>query len=237
MASDHGFSTHTNALKLADAVAPFSRPMPDGTPDIVVTEGAVNFRGTVDPARVRAVVAELQKRPEVGAIFTRPSSPASMQGAVPGTLSFNVARWNHARSAEIMISANWTDAKNSAGMPGNTTQSGVAGHGTSSPFDVHNTLMAAGPDFRARATSAVPTSNADLAPTLLHLLGIAVPASMTGRVIDEGLVSGPAPASVRVTRRDETARTADGSYQVTAHISLVGERRYLDYTSTRRANQ
>ena len=235
--SDHGFSTHTGEMRLAALVAPFARSLPDGTPDIVVTEGAVNFRGVKDPARVQAVVAALQKRPEVGAIFTRPDGPGSAQGVVPGTLSFNVARWNHPRAAEILVSGNWTRNTNAAGFPGTTTQGGVAGHGTSSPFDIHNTLLAAGHDIRERATSAVPTSNVDIAPTLLRLLGMPVPPTMTGRVIDEALRSGRGPApgaaggpTAPSTRRDVSARLSDGSYRVDAHVSVVGESRYLDET-------
>jgi len=241
--SDHGFSTHTGELRLAALVAPFSRPMPDGSPDIVVTEGAVNFRGAKDPARVQAVVAALQQRPEVGAIFTRPDGPASAQGVVPGTLSFNVARWNHPRAAEILVSGNWTRNANAAGFPGTTTQGGVAGHGTSSPFDVHNTMMASGPDIREHATSALPTSNVDVAPTLLRLLGLPVPTTMTGRVIEEGLRSGRGAASATGTsggqgtapagRADVSARLSDGSYRVDAHVSVIhdsGESRYLDET-------
>lgn len=234
VASDHGFSTHIGTLQLAQLVAPFVRALPDGTPDIVVTEGAINFRGAADRARVTAVVAELQKRPEVGAIFTRPAAPGSMQGLIPGTLSFNVARWNHARASAIMISGNWTAEPNEAGFPGTTTQAGTAGHGTSSPYDVHNTLLAAGPDFREHATSSVPTGNVDLAPTLLTLLGLSVPSSMTGRSIDEALARGPAISAVRVQQTTERARTADGSYEIIAHISTAAGRRYLDYTEVRR---
>ncbi len=235
VASDHGFSTHTSELKLAALVAPFAKTQSDGTPDIVVTEGAVNFRGSKDPARVAAVVADLQKRPEVGAIFTRPDGQGSMKGGVPGTLSFNVARWNHARSAEILVSANWSADKNAAGYAGRTTQNGVAGHGTSSPYDIHNTLIAAGPDFKEHVTSSVPTSNVDLAPTILKMLGLPVPSSMTGRVIEEGLRSGPMPGSIRVEHAIETAKTTDGGYQVDAHTSTVTGHRYLDYTEVRRA--
>ena len=110
----------------------------------------------------------------------------------------------------------------------------MAGHGTSSPYDIHNTLIAAGPDFREHGTSTVPTANVDLAPTLLKLLGVAVPASMTGRVIEEAMRTGPALASVRVEHSTETAKTPDGAYQVEAHISTVAGRRYLDYTEVRR---
>ncbi len=232
--SDHGFSTHTGTLRLAALVEPFARPLPDGTPDIVVTEGAVNVRGPRDPARVQAIVAELQRRPEVGAIFTRPRSRGGTEGVIAGTLSFSVARWEHPRSADILVSANWDRGSAGDGLPGRTTQGGAAGHGTSSPYDIHNVLVAAGPDFRSGAISEVPTSNADLAPTLLTLAGVPVPSGMTGRPIREALTSGPRPTSVRVDRQVVTAATPDGSYTVQAHLSLVDGHQYLDYTEVRR---
>jgi arylsulfatase A-like enzyme len=233
--SDHGFSTHTRELKLSALVEPFAKPMPDGSPDIVVAEGSIHFRSGADASRVAAVVATLQKRPEVGAIFTRPRPAGGSEGALQGTLSFDVVRWNHAeRSGEILVSANWTRGKNTAGFEGTTTESGVAGHGSSSPYDIHNTLIAAGPDFREHAQSTVPTGNVDLAPTLLRLLGLNVPKTMTGRVIEEGLKNGAAPTSVRVEHSAETVKTPNGSYELTAHLSTVGGYRYLDYTEVRR---
>ena len=228
--SDHGFSTHTSALRLDALVQPFAKTMPDGSSDIVVAEGAINFRAGADPARVSAIVAALQKRPEVGAIFTRPAARGGVEGIVPGTLSFDVARWNHQRSGEILVSASWTDAANAEGRRGTTAQNGVAGHGTSSPFDIHATLIAAGPDFKEHATGDAPTANLDLAPTLLSIAGLAVPQAMTGRVIEEGLRSGPSPASLRLERLTETVKTPDGSYQLTAHRSTVAGHRYLDFT-------
>jgi len=233
--SDHGFSTHTGELKLGALVEPFIKPMADGSPDIVVAEGAIHFRAGAERARVAAVVAALQKRPEVGAIFTRPRPGGGPEGVVPGTLSFDVVRWNHAdRSGEILVSENWTHGRNAAGFAGTTTDSGAAGHGSTSPYDIHNTLIAAGPDFREHAESDVPTGNVDLAPTLLRLMGLDVPKTMTGRVIEEGLRSGALPASIRVGHSTETVRSTDGSYEVTAHLSTVAGRRYLDDTEVRR---
>ena len=233
--SDHGFSTHTRALRLAALVDPLAKPMADGSKDIVVSEGAIYLRSEHDQARVAAIVAALQKRPEVGAIFTRPVANGRAEGAVPGTLSFDVARWNHPRSGDILVSANWTAEKNDAGWAGKTTQSGVAGHGTSSPYDIHNTLIAAGPDFREHAVSDVPTSNIDIAPTLLHVLGLKPAPTMTGRVIEEALRNGPSIASVRVDRVAQTVKTPDGSYELTAHISKAAGHAYLDFTEVTRA--
>src|SRR5258705_13750292 len=90
------------------------------------------------------------------------------------------------------------------------------------------------PDFREHGVSNVPTSNADLAPTLLRLCGLDVPPAMTGRVIEEGFRNGPPPASVRMVMSAETVKTADGSYELTAHFTTAGSHRYLDYTDVKR---
>ena len=145
-----------------------------------------------------------------------------------------MARWNHPRAAEILVSANWTREKNEAGYEGKTAQSGVAGHGSSSPYDIHIPLIAAGPDFRERAVSDAPTSNVDLAPTLLRLLGLPAAPTMTGRVIEEALRNGPSLASVRIDRATETVKTPDGSYELTAHVTSAVGHRYLDFTEVKR---
>src|SRR5207248_3580428 len=98
--SDHGFSTYTNTFRLDALVAPFAHPGADGSRDIVVAEGAIYLRGSPDPARVSAIVAALQKNAAVGAIFTRPGPRGGAEGAVPGTLSYDVVRWNHPRSGD-----------------------------------------------------------------------------------------------------------------------------------------
>ena len=232
--SDHGFSTHTGELRLDAVLQPFARTMSDGSRDVVNAGGSVHLGGAADAARLNAIVAALQRRPEIGAIFTRPGPKGGSEGIAPGTLSFDVARWNHRRSGDILVSANWTHDANKAGYKGTTAQGGVAGHGTSSPYDIHNTLIAAGPDFRERTVSAVPTGNVDLAPTLLHLLGLPPAATMTGRVIREALRDGPLPSAVKIDRMVETVRTPDGSYEASAHISVVDRYRYLDYTEVKR---
>jgi hypothetical protein len=45
---------------------------------------------------------------------------------------------------------------------------------------------------------------------------------------------GPAISTVRVERLQQTVKTSDGSYELTAHLSIVDGRRYLDYTEVRR---
>jgi arylsulfatase A-like enzyme len=188
-----------------------------------------------DEATVAAVVAALQQRAGVGAIFTRAAQPDSLDGAVPGTLSFDAVRWNHDRSAQILFSPDWTDAPNPYGMRGTTASSGTAGHGSTSPWDIHNTLIAAGPDVKRGATVDVPSANVDFAPTFLRLLEISIPPSMQGRPLEEALVEGAAASAGDVRALEHTARAADGRYAVTGTFSIVRtggrEYRYFDGTS------
>jgi hypothetical protein len=236
--SDHGFSTHTGGAPLGDILKPYERTQNDGTPRIVSGgDGAIYVRDH-DRADVASIVSAMQATAKVGAIFTAPATPGSLDGWAPGTLSFDVIRWNHPRAADIMASPDWTDAANAFGFKGTVSAGGVAGHGSSSPFDVHNTLLAAGPDLKRAAVDVVPSANVDFAPTLLTLLGLRVPASMEGRVLSEGLAGGPEAAGIRVRTERHTAATADRSYAATAVLSTVetssGTYRYFDSAKVER---
>ena len=57
---------------------------------------------------------------------------------------------------------------------------------------------------------------------------------MTGRVIEEGLRTGPEIASVQVNHETATVKTSDGAYELIAHITSAAGRRYLDFTEVKR---
>jgi arylsulfatase A-like enzyme len=235
--SDHGFSTHTGAIDLNALLKPFARPLPDDSPRIVTSGGAIYVRDG-DEATVSAIATTLQKTPGVGAIFTRGAQPGSFDGSVPGTLSFSAARWAHDRSAQILFSPDWTDAANAHGMRGTVASGGTAGHGSSSPWDIHNTLIAAGPDLKRGVTVDAPSANVDFAPTFLGLLDIAIPPSVQGRPLEEALVEGAAPGANAVRTIEHTASTPDATYAVTGTFSIVSaggrEYRYFDRTMVAR---
>ncbi len=231
--SDHGFSEHTGSIALQALLAPYAGVLDDGSPRIVAGANAIYVRDG-DRGAVAGIVAALQATEGVGAIFTEAAGPGASEGWVPGTLSLDLARWRHDRSAQILYSADWTDAVGEFGYPGTSAQFGVAGHGSSSPFDIHNTLVASGPAVQAGAVVETPSGNVDFAPTFLHLLGIDPPPSMQGRVLREALRDETAPAGA-VETSEVTVENADGTYAVTAVVSEVDGRTYLDYTVTRRA--
>jgi predicted AlkP superfamily pyrophosphatase or phosphodiesterase len=239
--SDHGFATYTGAADIRTLLKPFAGTLADGSPRVVNGETAIYVR---DGNRqvIAGIVRALQKTSGVGAIFTRAPKPGSLLGSVEGTLSFDAVRWNHARSGDILYSPDWTDGKNMYGIAGTSASNGVAGHGSSSPFEIHNTLMAAGPDIRQGARLSAPSGNVDFAPTFLHLLGIAIPSTMQGRPLLEALRTATgAQAAPTVRQLQQIARTSDGSYTQTAFFSVVHsgatEYRYLDYTIVHRRSK
>ena len=223
--SDHGFSTYTGGLDLDALLAPFAGALPDGSPRIVAGSGAIYVRDG-NSETVARIVEALQGSDRVGAIFTR-------DARMPGTLAFDAARWDHARSADILYSPSWSDAENEYGYRGTSASEGTAGHGSASPFDIHNTLIAAGPALQSEGEVALPTSNVDLAPTFLYLLGLPAAPSMAGRPLTEAFREGPDLAAER--RPAEIAReTPDGRYRAVARTTVVLGRRYLDSATAER---
>jgi arylsulfatase A-like enzyme len=95
---------------------------------------------------------------------------------------------------------------------------------------MNNTLIAAGPGFKSGVRSAVPSGNIDIAPTILHLLGISHSVPMDGRVLTEALKGGPSPESVRWQKTNHDAKRGSGSSAFAQRIvtSTVGGTTYVD---------
>jgi arylsulfatase A-like enzyme len=239
--SDHGFATYVGGADLRALLKPLTGKLPDGSPDVVLGDTAIYVRDG-DQQKAAAIVRELQRTAEVGAIFTAAAAPGSTTGWAEGTLSFDLVRWNHPRAGTVLYSPDWTDARNQFGIAGTSASNGVAGHGSSSPFEIHNTLIAAGPDIKRGGVVSVPSANVDFAPTFLHMLGLPIPASIQGRPLLEALLAEDSTRrpSVRTTR--VSAATQDGAYSQVASVSIVttasGEYQYLDSVkATRRPSK
>jgi arylsulfatase A-like enzyme len=95
-----------------------------------------------------------------------------------------------------------------------------------SPWNVRNTLMAWGVDFKKGATVTAPAGNVDVAPTVLAVLGIDESQGMDGRVLVEALARGPDAEQVAV---DAHTYTVDaGAYRAALQVSTVDGHRYVD---------
>jgi hypothetical protein len=101
----------------------------------------------------------------------------------------------------------------------------VGNHGSLSPYDMHNTLVAGGPDFRTGVRDPLPSANCDLAPTILWILGFRDEvAKMDGRVLGEAL-TGDAPP----------LRSFDLQH-LTARRDLGGGRAWVQYLNVSEVN-
>lgn len=88
-------------------------------------------------------------------------------------------------------------------------------------------MAAMGPDFKTRYADPAPVSNADIAPTLAHVMGVDLPAKgkLTGRVITEALKGG---APVKVRREVIASDPGPGGVRAVLDQQSVGETRYFD---------
>ncbi|MET0385813.1 MAG: alkaline phosphatase family protein [Polyangiales bacterium] len=154
-----------------------------------------------DRQLVQKLVVALQERKPYGPLFVR-----GLYGELPGTLSLGRIGMEDAQSAspptpDVVVSFDWDDKATSAAGPSApgtelaSPQGNRGTHGSFSPIDVHNTLIATGPGFRAGFGDELPSSTLDVAPTVAKLLGLSLPRA-EGRVLSEALAAsaGPAPA-------------------------------------------
>jgi hypothetical protein len=138
-----------------------------------------------DEKIIRELVKFFQAWNYTGVIFARKT--------IAGAFTLAQAHIDSPGAPDIVVSLRWTADKNDLGVPGmifsDLTQFGP-GHGmhlTLSRFDMHNMLIAAGPDFRSGVVDHLPTGNVDIAPTILSIFGVKPPKRMDGRVLTEAL--------------------------------------------------
>jgi len=233
--SDHGFARRVGTESLSALLVRGGLKASASSLDVVVAGDAIHVREGGE-ARQREIVRLLQTTDWVGPIFTRGGAPGSSQGHIPGTLAFSTIGWDHARSADILVSADGSDALNPWGFPGAVRSPGVAGHGSANPWVLRATFAAAGPRMKRGQVSRVPTGNIDLVPTVLHLAGLPIPEDLDGRVLSEVFEDGPALTVVKVESDPISATaTVDGvRYSVRVDRSRVGGTTYLDGASVLR---
>jgi arylsulfatase A-like enzyme len=215
--SDHGFST---IMRIADvakalrdagfkAVREFKTP-PEKDEILVVGNGGATLLYVAgrDTALIRGIVEFLQRQEFTGVLFTRKP--------IEGTFTLDKALINTPNAPDITIALRWSDGLSSNGTPGlvfcdeSGRKPGQGMHVTLSRFDMHNTLVAAGPDLRRGFADELPSGNVDVAPTVLWILGVKPPKPMDGRVLTEALTFSGPKTGTPTTTRIEAKRQQDG---------------------------
>jgi len=157
---------------------------------VVVANGGSDYlyQPGHDPERIRMAVRFLQSHEEYGAIFVD-----ERYGDIQGTLPLSRVRLENTegRNPDIVVGYAFDENAMIQGMPGIefegvSSSSNHGMHGSFSPRDVHNTLLASGPDFAEHYTDTLPSGNVDVAPTIAKILSLELPQA-DGRPLLEAL--------------------------------------------------
>lgn len=238
VASDHGFSTIGDNNDVAAALRAAginTRSTWEKAPerDDVVSVGNggsvllyVTGKSTV---LIQKIVTTLQQRPASGVIFTR--------AGLPGTFPLTEVMLDSPTAPDVIVASGWKMSVASDGHPHvEIINDGYAEyhpgggmHVSLSPTDLHNTAVAAGPDFKRGVTSPLPSGNVDIVPTILWLMGIKPKERLDGRVLSEALQEkGPTLRRVELGRREAKVEVGDGVWKQYLKFTELNGVRYLE---------
>lgn len=232
--------------KLSIESAPFEHPVqgsgllgdsvrkPDGSDAklIVAANGGSDLIYVPDKnaETVRQVVTLLTAFDYVGGIFVD-----DQYGPLPGTLPLSdvglVGSTKLPRPAIVVAFKGFylkpADLQSGIQVSDTSLQEGEGMHGGFGRDCTFNNMAAIGPDFKSGFDDGSPVSNADIVPTLAHILGFEIPShgKLRGRVIAEALKSGPAHVNSESKKADSSA--AKGLHTILEY-QQVGNERYFD---------
>ena len=239
--SDHGFSTISRRVDLAallhkagfKAMREFKSSPAKGDVLVVGLGGSALIYVTGhDEKTIAGLVKFLQAQDFAGPIFTA--------RAREGTFALDDAMIHSAHAPDIVLSFRWTSDRNANDIPGLLVSESQgsnlymgagqkATHASLSPYDLHNTLVAAGPDFRQGFVNNMPSGNVDVAPTILKILGVKPAQPVDGRVLSEALsLSSAGSANIETKELRAQAKLPDGEWEQSLRISKVDGVRYLE---------
>ena len=231
--SDHGHVTQKTKVATGDLLRDAGFEVGDHLEDGADLALIAGYGGSIrvrdkDPDLIRSIGQALMETDTCGMVFS--AGRNEVEGIVPGSFSKQLVMVDHARSPDIYYILRTADEPNEHGYVGTCFyESGLsvgAGiHGGLHPKELHSVGQASGSLFDDARNLEAHTGIVDIAPTILHGLGIPAPQTMEGRVLREAFANGAIepPGSV-----PETFETGAGPYQQVLHRTRIGDSCYLD---------
>ena len=231
--SDHGHVTQIEKVDLPAALAEagfkVGTTLAQGA-DLVL-DSCYGWSGNIrvrdrDPGLQEAVCRAMMEMPGMGLIFTRGHD--GIEGRVEGTFAQSLVALDHpSRVADIDFCFHAEDRLDSFGYrgvswSGNGKPIGASNHGGFHAKSMHTLLAFGGAALRERAVSALPAGIADIAPTLLRVLGVGSPVP-TGRVLEEAWSEEADPGEPQARRWTVGA----GGYEQELSADQLGNRTYF----------
>jgi len=235
--SDHGFTTNSAGVDVGRELVEAGLKASPESPDVVLASSgqavAVHVEGRTQE-RIAAIARFVQSREWGGVVFTAGRAPDDPRGAAEGTFALEMIHLAHPeRGPDLLLTFPWSSRPNGFGVSGSDLAmvSGGAApyfsdHGSMSPWNIRNTGLAWGADFKKGLTVRTPAGNVDLAPTILSLLDVATADGFDGRVLAEAIEGGPDPEQMVVETRIHMVERAE--YGAALQMSTVGGHQYVD---------
>lgn len=233
--SDHGYSTISATTEVFDELRSAGFRVDDGEGSVLVGSNGgsalFNYPG-VSEDEIARLARWLCEREWAGAVFSSLPQTADL-----GLLPISLTNGDGPRAPHFTVSMNWTAQHSANEIVGHSYNSGPSAvgsgtHGSASPHQIRNTLIASGPSFKSGTASDAPSGNVDLAPTVLNLFGIEAPDHMDGRVLSEALMNGPDSNELQVEESQVTASSSENGVH-TARTVTVSGRTYLEQADFR----
>jgi arylsulfatase A-like enzyme len=219
--SDHGHVTGRGKLSLQQELRRAGLRAGTGLSpetDVVVAPAAAPGLWFRDPALASGVAAWLAAQPWCGPLLARDASLLPDGQALP----LAVLGSGHARSADLVVTFAGSEAADDWGLPGLApfdapdVPEGGGMHGGLHRAELATVLVMQGGPVRRGAVARSPCDLTDIAPTVLHLLGLEAP-GMEGRALhaawDATADAPPLPAMLALPRGFvlEAMRAAEGA--------------------------
>lgn len=151
--ADHGFVTRKTSPGIASFLVEKGLKESATSDDVIQVGGAI-YLSPEKKNFLNAIIDALQQEEWVGAMFT--------SGGENGTLPYSAVNWGFRdRRPDLLVDYNWSHEVNEYGYAGYSYGGGVAGHGTSSPYEMSIPLIAEGPSFKQAYQNNLPSGTVD----------------------------------------------------------------------------
>ena len=227
--SDHGYSTISEVIDVEGLLHSEDFPPGDEPGGVTVAANggsALFYAHDRDAATANKLAAFLMRQRWCGALVA-----SDALGQIEGTLPASLVGIEGPRAPDITMSFRWDSRTSAAGYAGYAFSTGGAPelgqHGSMSRHEMRNSLFARGGSFKSGIRIDSPTGNIDLAPTVLHLLGVGGGETMHGRALREALADGEPVKWQTETHRAER-RIGGGAYRQRIAVSRVDGTTYVD---------
>jgi len=231
--SDHGHITQKTRVATGDLLRDAGFKVDDHLQDgadlgLIAAYGGRIWVRDKDPDLIRAIGRALTEMDACGMVFS--AGRNAVEGIVPGSFSKQLVMADHRRSPDIYYILRTDDEPDAHGLIGTCyfdgrLPVGAGIHGGLHRNELNSVCVASGSLFDEATNVQAHSGIVDIAPTILHGLGIAAPRTMDGRVLHEAFADG---ASDTPEPMPETYETGVGHYQQVLHRTRIGESRYLD---------